>query len=243
MRWIGVAGDPLVLQQRLAAAGALARGHVPAGVRDEPVEPGRELRVPAELPQPETELGEGLLGGVSCILGIREQVRGQALDARSVPLAQRGERPRIAVFRSLDEDWVTEPLVDQRPLRPRILRNLTARARGRLHGRRSVFAGAGLTVGGLGGATAARPLRATVRARGIGALDTAARRAGSARGRTRRRRRADGRPWATRPALDGSRRNEPALLAAAAPERRAGAAAGADSRRGARLRRCDRGAH
>ena len=114
-RRVGVARDALVLEQRLAAADALAIGHVVAGVDDQPVEPGRELRVAAELPQPDAQLGQRLLRRIAGVLGVGEQVLGQPLDPRCVPLAERGERLRVAVLRSLDEDGITEPLVDERP--------------------------------------------------------------------------------------------------------------------------------
>lgn len=136
---VGIAGDALVVEQRLAAAHALAVGNVVAGVDHEAVEPGRELRIAAKLAQPQAELGQRLLSRVASVLGIGEHLRGQALDTRSVPLAQRRERRRIAVFCSLDQDRVTQPLVDERRLRPRVLTNLTALAQRRLHGRPSVW--------------------------------------------------------------------------------------------------------
>jgi biotin-[acetyl-CoA-carboxylase] ligase BirA-like protein len=135
---ICIACDPFVVEQRLAAAHALAIGDVMAGVDHEPVEPGRELRVAAKLAQPQTELGERLLGGVASVLGICEHLCGKPLDARSMPLAQSRQRGRVAVFCSPDQDRVTQPLVDERPLGPRILTNLTALAQRRLHSGPSV---------------------------------------------------------------------------------------------------------
>ena len=136
---VGVARDPLVVEQRLAAAHALAIGHVVTGVDDEPVQPGPELRVASELAQPQAELGQRFLGCVASVLGVGEHLRGEALDARSVPLAERRQRRRVAVFRSLDQNLVTQPLVDERPIGPRVLTNLTALAQRRLHGRPSVL--------------------------------------------------------------------------------------------------------
>jgi biotin-[acetyl-CoA-carboxylase] ligase BirA-like protein len=137
---IRVACHALVVEQRLTAAHALAIGDVVAGVDHEPVEPGRELRIAAKLAQPQTELGERLLGGIARVFGICEDLCSQSLDARSVPLAQRRERDRVAVFCSPDQDRVTQPLVDERLLGPRVLTNLTALAQRRLHSGLSVRA-------------------------------------------------------------------------------------------------------
>ncbi len=137
---IRVACHALVVEQRLAAAHALAIGDVVAGVDHEPVEPGRELRVATKLAQPQTELGERLLGGIARVFGICQHLRGQSFDPRSVPLAQRRQRDRVAVSCSPDQDRVTQPLVDERPLGPRVLTNLTALAQRRLHSGLSVRA-------------------------------------------------------------------------------------------------------
>jgi biotin-[acetyl-CoA-carboxylase] ligase BirA-like protein len=136
---ICIAGDALVVEQRLPAAHALAVGDVVTGVDHEPVEPGGELRIAPKLAQPQAELGERLLGGVAGILRIDEHLRGEALDARSVPLAQRRQRHRVAVFCSLDQDRITQPLIDERPLGPRVLTNLTGLEQGRLHSGLSVW--------------------------------------------------------------------------------------------------------
>ena len=136
---VGIARDALVVEQRLTAAHALAVGHVVTRVDHEPVEPGRELRIAAELAQPQAELGQRLLSCVASVLGIGEHLRRETRDARSVPLTERRQRRRIAVFCSLDQDRVTQPLVDERPLGPRVLPNLTALAQRRLHGRPSVW--------------------------------------------------------------------------------------------------------
>jgi hypothetical protein len=50
-------------------------------------------------------------------------------------LAEHRQGAVVAVLRSLDQDRVTESLVDERPLGPRVLPNLTALAQRRLHGR------------------------------------------------------------------------------------------------------------
>jgi biotin-[acetyl-CoA-carboxylase] ligase BirA-like protein len=65
-------------------------------------------------------------------------VRGEPLHARRVPLAERRQSPAIAVLRSSDQNRITQLLVDQRRLTPRVLPNLTALAQRRLHGGRSL---------------------------------------------------------------------------------------------------------
>ena len=82
------------------------------------MQPRRELRLAAVLPQPNAELGERLLGGVTGVLGICEHVRGNPFDAGCVALAERGERLGVAVLGASDQNRITEPLVDQRPFGP-----------------------------------------------------------------------------------------------------------------------------
>lgn len=140
LREIGLSGGiplarhALVIEQRLAAPHALPVGDVPAGVDHEPVEPGRELRFAAKLAQADAQLGERLLSGVASVLRVGEHLRGKALDPGSVPLAERRQRLAVTVLCSLDQDRITEPLVDERPFGPRVLSNLTALAERRLHG-------------------------------------------------------------------------------------------------------------
>ncbi len=154
---VGIACDALIVKQGLTAAHALAGGDVMAGVDHEPVEPGCELRIAAELTQPQAELGERLLGGIAGVLGVGEHVRGEALHTRSVPLAQRRQRHRVAVLCSLDQDRITQPLVDERPLGPRVLTNLTALAQRRLH--------SGLSVRGVSDSLAPEAVRPRLRGR------------------------------------------------------------------------------
>jgi biotin-[acetyl-CoA-carboxylase] ligase BirA-like protein len=134
MRRVGLDSRALVPVERLAAAHPLARADVVAGVDDQPVQPGRELGLAAVLPQPDAELGKRLLGGVTCVLGIRQHLRGEPFDTGSMALAERGERLGVAVLGASDQNRITEPLVDERPLGPRVLPNLTALPLERLHG-------------------------------------------------------------------------------------------------------------
>src|SRR5262245_10940620 len=58
---VGVRRRAPVLEQRFARTGSLSDGDVAARVHREPVEPGRELRLAAELLDPHAELDECLL--------------------------------------------------------------------------------------------------------------------------------------------------------------------------------------
>jgi hypothetical protein len=98
------------------------------------MKPRAELRLAPELAQSHAELRKRLLSGVASVLRVRKQVRREPLHPRGVPLAERRERPAVTVFRSLDQDGITQLLVDERPLGPRVLPNLTALAQRRLHG-------------------------------------------------------------------------------------------------------------
>ena len=75
------------------------------------MEPGRELRLAAELAEPDAELRERLLRGVARVLRIAQQMAGEPLDARRVARAERLERGGVAVLRAGDEDRVAEALV------------------------------------------------------------------------------------------------------------------------------------
>ena len=70
-----------------------------AGVDDEPVQPGRERRLAAELADADDELRERVLRRVARVLGVAQQVQRELLDPRRVPLAERRERlPRRRAF-------------------------------------------------------------------------------------------------------------------------------------------------
>ena len=134
-RRIAVRSDAGILDERLATTDTLTVSDVAARIDDEPMQPRRKRRIAAKLPDAHANLGERLLGGVAGILAVCEQVRGEALDRGSVPLAQGGEGAPVAVFGSFDEDRITQALVDERPRGPRVLLDLTALAEGRLHGK------------------------------------------------------------------------------------------------------------
>jgi biotin-[acetyl-CoA-carboxylase] ligase BirA-like protein len=118
----GIVVEPClqIVGERLVHARLPALGRVAAGVHDEPVQPGRELRLAAELLQPHTDLRERLLGRVGGILRVPEQMAGQPLDLRSVPLEQRLESLAIAVLRPRHENRVTELLVGEIAVLPQL---------------------------------------------------------------------------------------------------------------------------
>jgi BirA family transcriptional regulator, biotin operon repressor / biotin---[acetyl-CoA-carboxylase] ligase len=86
----------LVGDEQFGGADALARVLVPAGVYDEPVQPGRELRVTAELANLRAELDKRLLGRVSGVLEVAHELGGKPVDPRPVALDKRVERGCIA---------------------------------------------------------------------------------------------------------------------------------------------------
>jgi hypothetical protein len=98
------------------------------------VQPRGEARIASKLRDPDAQLDERLLRCVTRVFGIGEDMGRDALDARRVAVAERVERTLVAVLRSSDQDRIAQPLVDERPLGPRGLRNLTALAQGGLHG-------------------------------------------------------------------------------------------------------------
>ena len=77
------------------------------------MQPGRELRLAAELANPDAELRERLLRRVARILRVAEQMERELLHAWRVPLAERGQRTRVAVLCPCHQDRVGEPLVDR----------------------------------------------------------------------------------------------------------------------------------
>ncbi len=93
-------------------ARAAAIGGVAARVHDEAVQPRRELRVAAELRQPDAHLGERFLRRVTRIFGIAQHVAREALHPRPVARAQSLERGAIARLRPRDEDRVAQLFVD-----------------------------------------------------------------------------------------------------------------------------------
>src|SRR5438477_318448 len=99
-----------VILERLVHAGAATLRGVPARVHDETVQPRRELRVAAELRQPDAHLRERLLRSVAGVFRIAEEMARQPLDPRGVPGAERLERTRVAVLRPRDEDRGAPPL-------------------------------------------------------------------------------------------------------------------------------------
>ena len=106
--------------------GAPPRERVAARVHDEPVQPRRELRLAAELPNPRADLRERLLRRIAGVLGIAKDPARDLLDCRLVAGAQGLERLPVAVLRAFDQDGVAQPLVGERRARPQGLPDWTA---------------------------------------------------------------------------------------------------------------------
>lgn len=133
LRRIEVGRGAPILEQRLARTGALAVRNVAARIDGEPVQPGRELRLAAKLPDPCAQLRERILRRVARVLGIAQQMRCQLLDPRGVALAQHREGLCIAVLCSCHQNRIAQPLVDEWPFRTEGLPDLTAATSGQLH--------------------------------------------------------------------------------------------------------------
>ena len=131
----------LILEREgLRLAHALARDAVPAGVDHQPMEPGGELRLAAELAQARAELDERLLGRVARLLEIAHELRGDPLDAWGVALDERVERASVAVPRLRDQVHVAQLPVCLREQGQRLLLGLTHGRGGGLHGGGSLAA-------------------------------------------------------------------------------------------------------
>ena len=110
-----------LLGQRLVRPRPLPLGHVAAGIDDEAVQPGGELRLAAELAQADAELRERFLRGVARVLRVAQQMAREPLDTRRMTGAERLERTIVAALRAGHEDRVAEALVVEGALRPQRL--------------------------------------------------------------------------------------------------------------------------
>ncbi len=110
---VAVARGPLVGAQRLGAADRPRLREVLAGVHDEAVQPGRELRLAPELADPDDELRERVLGRVARVLRVAQEMQRDLLDARGVALAERRERGRVAGLGASHEDRIRETVVGE----------------------------------------------------------------------------------------------------------------------------------
>ena len=108
---VAVRSRPQVVRERFVAALGTPLGGVATRVDHEPVQPGRELRVAAELLQPYAELRERLLGRIASVLGIAEEMTREPLDLRRMSLAEGRECKLVAVFCARDEDRIAQLLV------------------------------------------------------------------------------------------------------------------------------------
>jgi biotin-[acetyl-CoA-carboxylase] ligase BirA-like protein len=109
-----------IFRQRLMLSRLATLGRVDTRVEDEPVQPGRELRVAPELGQTDAHLRECLLRCVASVLRIAENVARKTLDFRRMARKQRLERLRVAVLRTGDEHRVAELLVRERAFAERL---------------------------------------------------------------------------------------------------------------------------
>jgi BirA family transcriptional regulator, biotin operon repressor / biotin---[acetyl-CoA-carboxylase] ligase len=134
-RGVEVVARRLVLEiERLSRPHALAVLKVVAGVHDEPVEPGGKLRFTAKLAQARAELDERLLRSVASVLHVADEVSGEAVDARRVPLDEHIERGPVPRARLRDKREITEPPVGLEQRHGDALFAQTDRGRYRLHG-------------------------------------------------------------------------------------------------------------
>ena len=89
---VTVTGRAQVGRERLRPAQRAGLRVVLARVDDEPMQPGGECRLAAELPDPDDELRERLLRGVARVLRVAKQVERQLLDrSRRVAFTERRE--------------------------------------------------------------------------------------------------------------------------------------------------------
>ena len=97
------------------------------------MQPGGELGLAPELADPRAELGQRLLGRIASIFRIVQEVPGELLHTRGVPLAERRERLPVAVLCSFHQNRIAQPRIDEWPLRTEGLLDWTAAATGQLH--------------------------------------------------------------------------------------------------------------
>ena len=85
-RGIALLARGLVLErERLRLADPLTREAIAARVHDQAMEPGRELRLAAELAQARAQLDERLLRGVPRILEVAHELRREPVHAWGMP--------------------------------------------------------------------------------------------------------------------------------------------------------------
>jgi biotin-[acetyl-CoA-carboxylase] ligase BirA-like protein len=111
------------LAERLVHASPPALDGVEAGVHDEPVQPGRELRAAPELLQPDAHLRERFLCSVVSVVRVTKDVARKPFHLRLVPGEQRLERLRVAVLGARHEHGVAQLVVGERLRLPQRLRD------------------------------------------------------------------------------------------------------------------------
>ena len=121
-----------LLEVCVASRGTLLRD-ITARIERQPMEPGRERGLATKLGELHTEFGESVLGGVACVLGVSEHMRGQTADAWGVAGAECSEGLGVTVLGALDENWITELGIWELTLGRQRGANSAAWAQGRLH--------------------------------------------------------------------------------------------------------------
>ena len=110
---VAVPRGALVGEERLGPSDRPRLGEVLTGVHDEPVQPGRELRLATELADPDDELRERVLCCIACVLGVAQKMERDPLDAGGIALAERSERGRVAGLGARYENRVGEAVVGE----------------------------------------------------------------------------------------------------------------------------------
>jgi BirA family biotin operon repressor/biotin-[acetyl-CoA-carboxylase] ligase len=114
-RGVGLVVRSTVLhRERLRPANALERDPVAAGVDDEAVEPGGELRLAAKLAQARTKLDERFLRGVPRLFKVTEDLRGEPVNPRRVTLDEHVEGLSVPTRGPPDELGIAQTLVEPR---------------------------------------------------------------------------------------------------------------------------------
>src|SRR6478736_9132161 len=111
---------PELLGQRIVEARPLSLGDIAARVDHQPVQPGGELGLAAELLEPDAELRQRLLRGVARVLRVAQEMPREPLDPRRVPNAERLESASVAGFRAGHENRVAEARVVEAALAQRL---------------------------------------------------------------------------------------------------------------------------
>ena len=126
-------GGAYILLERVVTSCSPPLRDVAAGVERQAMKPRRERSLTPELANFGAELRKCILRGVACILGVGEQMGGEAADTGGVASAERFQGVSIPVLGASDEDGVAEAVVRELGLGPQCGADPAARAQRRLH--------------------------------------------------------------------------------------------------------------